>query len=50
MSHLRSLSSRQKKVTREIQPPPPIYNKNVQPQMKPVSIPKNNIKKETDKR
>jgi hypothetical protein len=49
MSHLRSLSSRQKKVTREIQPPPPIYNKNVQPQMKPVSIPKNNIKKETDK-
>ena len=47
MSHLRSLSSRQKKVTREI--PSPIYNKNVQPPMKQVAIQNNNIKKESDK-
>jgi hypothetical protein len=49
MSHLRSLSSRQKKVTRENPLPSPIYNKNVQPQMKQVAISNNNIKKESDK-
>ena len=47
MSHLRSLSSRQKKITREN--PPPIYNKNVQQPMKQVSIQNNTIKKDTDK-
>ena len=47
MSHLRSLSSRQKKITRET--PPPIYNKNVQQPMKQVSIQNNTIKKDTDK-
>lgn len=49
MSHLRSLSSRQKKVTRENPPPSPLYNKNVQTPMKQVAISNNNIKKESDK-
>lgn len=46
MSNLRSLSSRQKKATREM--PAPMYNKNVQPN-KQLANPNMNVKKEPEK-
>lgn len=46
MSNLRSLSSRQKKATREM--PSPMYNKNVQPN-KQLANPNMNVKREHEK-